>query len=76
MSDNQQMSVTLKRVVNFMSMVTHKRNDTRAITTMERNHQHHNIVCYIETSFENVSRFKYLVMTVTNQNLIQEKIRR
>jgi hypothetical protein len=25
-------------------------------------------------SFENVSQFKYLVMTVTNQNLIQEEI--
>jgi hypothetical protein len=27
-------------------------------------------------SFENVSQFKYLVMTVTNQNLIQEEIKR
>jgi hypothetical protein len=26
--------------------------------------------------FENVSQFKYLVMTVTNQNLIQEEIKR
>jgi hypothetical protein len=27
-------------------------------------------------SFENVSQFQYLRMTVTNQNLIQEKIKR
>jgi hypothetical protein len=27
-------------------------------------------------SFENVSQFKYLEMTVTNQNLIQEEIKR
>jgi hypothetical protein len=27
-------------------------------------------------SFENVSQFKHLRMTVTNQNLIQEKIKR
>jgi hypothetical protein len=27
-------------------------------------------------SFENVSRFKYLEMTATNQNLIQEEIKR
>jgi hypothetical protein len=27
-------------------------------------------------SFENVSQFKYLVMTITNQNLIQEQIKR
>jgi hypothetical protein len=28
------------------------------------------------TSFENVSQFKYLGMTVTDQNLIQEEIKR
>jgi hypothetical protein len=28
MSDNQQMSVTLKRLFDFISMVTHKRNVT------------------------------------------------
>jgi hypothetical protein len=29
-----------------------------------------------DRSFENVSQFKYSGMTVTNQNLIQEKIKR
>jgi hypothetical protein len=29
----------------------------------------------LKTSFENVARFKYLVMTVTNQNLIHEEIK-
>jgi hypothetical protein len=30
----------------------------------------------IKSSFENVSQFKYLGMTVTNQNLIQDEIKR
>jgi hypothetical protein len=30
---------------------------------------------YANRSYENVSQFKYLKMTVTNQNLIQEEIK-
>jgi hypothetical protein len=34
------------------------------------------VVNMLNRSFENVSQFKYLGMTVTNQNLIQEEIKR
>jgi hypothetical protein len=44
-------------------------------------HCHHNAgqnrdIERTNRSFENVSKFKYLGMTVTNQNLIQEEIKR
>jgi hypothetical protein len=37
-SGNRQMSVILKRLVDFLSMVTHKRSVTIAITTRVRNY--------------------------------------
>jgi hypothetical protein len=38
--------------------------------------QNHNIKIGDKVTFENVAQFKYLGMTVTNQNLIQEEIKR
>jgi hypothetical protein len=40
MSDNQQMTIAMQRLADFISMVTNRtllRNNTRAVTTMERN---------------------------------------
>jgi hypothetical protein len=41
-----------------------------------QNVRQHQVIKIPKRSFENVSQFKYLEMTVTNQNLIQEEIKR
>jgi hypothetical protein len=37
MSDIRQMPVAIQRLVDFISLATHKRNNTGAVTTVERN---------------------------------------
>jgi hypothetical protein len=52
MNDNWQMSVTLKWLIDFMSMVMHKHNVTGAITIMERNYD----FCWVKHTTVQVSR--------------------
>jgi hypothetical protein len=57
-------------------MDVEKTKYTRMLLSRHHNAGQNRDVKIANTSFENVSQFKYLGTTVTNQNLIQEEIKR
>jgi hypothetical protein len=73
--EKQKLSIDASKEVG-LEVNTEKTMYTRMLLSRHQNARQYQDIKIAYRCFENVARFRYLGTTVTNQNLIQEKIRR